>query len=105
MSGATFQMACNRAAQPCGCTSWDQLEDGEWVRKTWRCSRCETADAIEWLDSEKGEAWSRRRHQHSYFTGGPSPSMGGEPGPVDPAEDPTGRPALNVETAPAEGAA
>ena len=43
MSGATFQAACNRAVQPCGCTSWDQLEDGEWVRKSWRCYRHEIA--------------------------------------------------------------
>jgi len=40
-----IQAACNRVAQPCGCTSWDELEpeSGGWVRRRWLCTRHEIA--------------------------------------------------------------
>ena len=50
-----------------------------------------SGDVIEWLRSEEGEAWSRSRHQHNFFNGGPAPSPVKDPGPVNQAEDPAGR--------------
>jgi hypothetical protein len=38
-----IQMACNPTRQPCGCTAWDQLESGRWVRRYWLCNRHEIA--------------------------------------------------------------
>ena len=50
-----------------------------------------TADIIAWLRSEEGEEWSRSRGQCPFY-GGQAPSPVKDPGPVDAAEDPTGRP-------------
>ena len=52
-----------------------------------------TADVIAWLRSPEGEAWSRNRVV--YLPSNP-PSMRRD-GPVNPSEDPTGRPPLNAE--------
>lgn len=50
-----------------------------------------SADVIAWLRSDEGEEWSRSRAQSSFFTG-QAPSPYKDPGPVNAAEDPTGRP-------------
>ena len=41
----TITATCNRDEQPCGCSSWLQLdpESGEWARRYWTCSGHETA--------------------------------------------------------------
>ena len=36
-----FSAVCNGIPQSCGCGSWLQLVDGQWVRKTWLCNRHE----------------------------------------------------------------
>jgi hypothetical protein len=50
-----FQMACNRVAQPCGCTAWLELEHGQWVRKSWPCNRHEVEA---WIAARDGEVTS-----------------------------------------------
>lgn len=32
-----FQAACNRVTRPCGCATWDELERGRWVHRSWLC--------------------------------------------------------------------
>ena len=51
-----------------------------------------SADIIAWLRSAEGEAWSRARAIRSSFFTGRAPSPYKDPGPVNAAEDPTGRP-------------
>jgi hypothetical protein len=50
-------------------------------------------EIIDWLRSDEGEAWSRSRVQRDFWTG-PAPSPAKDPGPVNAAEDPCGRPPI-----------
>ena len=59
------------------------------------------SEVIEWLESDEGVEWSRQRTQ--YQPAGPIPATYRTPGPVDPSEDPTGRPPLTPEEIAATG--
>ena len=63
-----------------------------------------SADIIAWLRSPEGEEWSRARTSWQPSSAAPSPYR--NPGPVNPAFDPTGAPPLTPEEiAATEGAA
>ena len=53
------------------------------------------SDVIAWLESPEGEEWSRDRTRWQPSSAAPATYR--TPGPVNPAEDPTGRPPLTPE--------
>lgn len=34
-----ISIAANALIQPCGCRTWDQWQDGEWVHRSCNCYR------------------------------------------------------------------
>jgi len=34
-----ISITCNPVKHQCGCSTWDELESGVWVRKHWPCNR------------------------------------------------------------------